>query len=105
MSYSGWERYSRTPLQLRAAVALAITLVFLIVPALGDQWAYAQLYIVKVYDHDWAMALRAAGTLYVWIPVTLIIWLVQSARKTRCARRRTRICLCSVPWPRPAGLL
>jgi membrane-associated phospholipid phosphatase len=102
MSYSGWEKYSRTPLPLRATVALVITLAFLAVPALGDQWAYAHLYIPKVYDHDWAMALRAAGTLYVWIPVALIIWLVQRTNDANAAKKNVYLLLGSAAL---AGLL
>jgi membrane-associated phospholipid phosphatase len=93
MSYTGWSRYERVPLALRATIALAITLVFLIVPALGDQWAYAHLYIPKVYDHDWAMALRAPGTLYVWIPVVLILWLVQRVNDASLAKRNAYLLL------------
>ena len=102
MSYSGWEKYSRAPLALRATVALVITLAFLVVPALGDQWAYAHLYVLKVYDHDWAMALRAAGTLYVWIPVTLIIWLVQRPEDAAAAKKTAYLLLGSAAG---AGLL
>ncbi len=102
MSYDGWKSYARLPLAARAFVALAITLVFLVVPALGDQWAYAHLYIPKVYDRDWAMALRAAGTLYVWIPVVLMLWLVQRAQDGQLAKRRAYLLLGS---PVLAGLL
>ena len=93
MSYDGWKSYSRMPLAVRAGVALVITLAFLVVPAFGDQWAYAHLYIPKVYDRDWAMALRAAGTLYVWIPVALIVWLVQWEQNAALAKRRSLLML------------
>jgi membrane-associated phospholipid phosphatase len=95
MSYDGWSWYSRLPLAARAGAALVITLAFLVVPAFGDQWMYAHFYIPKVYDHDWAMALRAAGTLYVWIPVALIVWLVQSEprQSVMLARRRSLLIL------------
>jgi membrane-associated phospholipid phosphatase len=93
MSYDGWTSYARLPLAARAGVALVITLAFLVVPALGDQWAYAHWYIPKLYDHDWAMALRAAGTLYVWIPVALIVWLVQREENAALAKRRSLLML------------
>jgi membrane-associated phospholipid phosphatase len=93
MSYDGWKSYSRIPLAARAGVALVITLAFLIIPALGDQWAYAHLYQAKVYDHDWAMALRATGTLYMWIPVTLIIWLVRREQDAAAAKRQAFLLL------------
>jgi membrane-associated phospholipid phosphatase len=87
MTESGWRSYSRAPLAVRATMAAAIALAFLLVPALGDQWAYAHLYHAKLYDLDWAMALRATGTLYVWIPVALIVWLVRRERDPALAKR------------------
>jgi len=102
MSYSGWTRYSKAPLALRATVALAITLAFLIVPAFGDQWAYKHLYIERVYDRDWAMALRACGTFYVWLPVALILWLEQRERDVIAARKNAYLLLGSAAL---AGIL
>ena len=98
----GWKSYSRAPLAVRATVALAITLAFLLIPAFGDQWAYSHLYRARLYDLDWAMALRATGTLYVWIPVALIIWLVQREHDATLAKRRALLVLGS---PVLAGLL
>jgi membrane-associated phospholipid phosphatase len=98
----GWKSYSRAPLVVRASVALAISLGFLVVPALGDQWAYAHLYHANLYERDWAMALRAAGTLYVWLPVALIIWLVQREQDATLAKRRVWLVIGS---PVLAGLL
>jgi membrane-associated phospholipid phosphatase len=98
----GWTWYSRAPLAVRATVALAITLAFLLIPAFGDHWAYAHLYRARLYDLDWAMALRATGTLYVWIPVALIIWLVQREHDAALAKRRALLVLGS---PVLAGLL
>ena len=89
----GWKAYERAPLAVRAAVALTVALAFLIVPAFGDHWAYAHVYQQKVYDHDWAMALRATGTLYVWIPVALIFWLVERERDAGTAKRRALLVL------------
>jgi membrane-associated phospholipid phosphatase len=97
-----WQRYSRAPLALRAAVALVITLACLLVPALGDQWTYAHAYRARIYDLDWAMALRATGTLYIWIPVALIVWLVERDDDAALAKRRALLILGS---PAIAGLL
>ena len=102
MSGRGWESYSRAPLAVRATVALAISLACLLIPALADQWAYAHLYHARLYDRDWAMALRSAGTLYVWIPVALVIWLVQRERDAALAKRRA---LLAIGSPVLAGLL
>ncbi|MFI5232427.1 MAG: phosphatase PAP2 family protein, partial [Gemmatimonadales bacterium] len=97
-----WTGYAKAPLAVRAAVALVITLAFLVIPALGDQWAYAHIHQAKVYDHDWAMALRACGTLYIWIPVALIFWLVQREHDPAGAKRRSLLVLGA---PVLAGLL
>jgi membrane-associated phospholipid phosphatase len=105
VSYEGssaWKSYSRAPLALRATVALLITLAFLAVPAFGDQWTYSHLHIERVYDRDWAMALRAVGTLYVWIPVALVLWLVQRAQNPATAKKQALLVLGS---PILAGLL
>jgi membrane-associated phospholipid phosphatase len=102
VSDRAWQRYAKAPLAVRAAVALTITLAFLAIPAFGDQWAYAHLYQAKLYDHDWAMALRACGTLYIWIPVALIFWLVQREHDPAAAKRRALLVLGA---PVIAGLL
>lgn len=102
MSAGGWSRYSKAPLALRATIALAITLAFLMIPALGDQWAYAHLHINRVYDKDWAMMFRVVGRFEVWIPVTLILWLVQRERDPSRAKRNAFLLLGS---PALAGLL
>ncbi len=79
-----------------------MTLAFLVIPAFADQWTYSHFYQARLYDHDWAMALRATGTLYVWIPVALTIWLVQREQDAALARRRALLVLGA---PALAGLL
>lgn len=90
---AAWRSYESAPFAVRAAIALAVTLAVFAIPAFGDQWAYAHVYQAKVYDHDWAMALRATGTLYVWIPVALILWLVGRERDAGTAKRRALLVL------------
>ncbi len=102
MSSDGWNRYSKAPLALRSTVALVITLTFLLLPALGDQWAYTHLHIDRIYDRDWAMALRAYGTFYVWLPVAIILWLVQRERDMLEAKKNAYLLLGS---PAVAGIL
>lgn len=102
MTGGTWQSYAKAPLAVRAAIALTITLAFLVIPAFGDQWAYAHIHQAKVYDHDWAMALRACGTLYMWIPVALIFWLVQREHDFAAARRNALLVLGA---PALAGLL
>ena len=48
------------------------------------------------------MALRATGTLYVWIPVALILWLVQREHEAALAKRHALLVIGS---PALAGLL
>ena len=102
MSNDADKGYAKAPLAVRATVALLITLAFLIVPALGDQWAYKHLYIDRVYDRDWAMALRAYGTFYVWLPVALILWLELRERDPLAAKKQAYLLLGS---PAVAGIL
>jgi membrane-associated phospholipid phosphatase len=102
MSGGGWSSFARAPLAVRASVAVAISLAFLLIPAFADQWSYAHLYHARLYDLDWAMALRASGTLYVWLPVALIIWLVQRERDAALAKRRALLVIGS---PALAGLV
>ncbi|HEY2848645.1 MAG TPA: phosphatase PAP2 family protein [Gemmatimonadaceae bacterium] len=90
---AAWRSYESAPFAVRAAIALTVTLAVFAIPAFGDQWAYAHVYQAKVYDHDWAMALRATGTLYVWIPVALILWLVERERDAGTAKRRALLVL------------
>lgn len=102
MSAGGWTWYSRSPLPVRAAVAIVISLAALVIPSFGDHWAYGHLYHAGLYGLDWAMALRAAGTLYVWLPVALIIWLVQREQDATSAKRRALLVIGS---PVLAGLV
>jgi membrane-associated phospholipid phosphatase len=102
MSDSVWKSCARAPLAVRATVALTITLAFLVIPAFGDQWAYAHIHQANVYGHDWAMALRACGTLYIWIPVALIFWLVKREQDPADAKRTGLLILGA---PALAGLL
>ena len=102
MSDGAWKSYAKAPLAVRATIALAITLACLAIPAFGDQWTYAHIYQAKVYDHDWAMALRACGTLYIWIPVALIFWLVKREQDPAGAKRTGLLMLGA---PALAGLL
>jgi membrane-associated phospholipid phosphatase len=64
---------------LGAAAATAATLLL-------DPWAYQHLVLPSVYDHDWGRLLRVYGSLVLWAPLALCIWLEARAR----APERTR---------------
>ncbi len=75
MSYDGMKRYGSAPLAVRATAALLITLAFLIVPALLDQWAYHHAFMKNVYDQDWARLLRVMGFWPTWLAIALAVYL------------------------------
>jgi membrane-associated phospholipid phosphatase len=67
--------YGRRPIAVRAAIALAITLTFLVVPALLDQWAYHHAFVKNVYDQDWARLLRVMGFWPTWLAIAAAVFL------------------------------
>ena len=73
MSYGSW--YGRQPLAVRATVALAVTLAFLVVPALLDQWGYHHAVVKNVYDQDWARLLRVMGFWPTWLTIAIAVFL------------------------------
>jgi membrane-associated phospholipid phosphatase len=75
MSYDGMLQYRRAPLAVRVAVALVITLAFLVNPALLDQWGYHHAFVKNVYDHDWARFLRVMGFWPTWLVIAFAVFL------------------------------
>ncbi len=73
MNYGSW--YGRQPLAVRATVALAVTLAFLVVPALLDQWGYHHAVVKNVYDQDWARLLRVMGFWPTWLTIGAVVYL------------------------------
>jgi len=99
---SYWTDYGRKPLALRAGVALAITLAFLVVPAFADQWVYAHIYHKNLYDLDWARMLRLMGWWPTWALLAFTLWLHERAADPVAARRRALLVAGS---PAMAGIL
>lgn len=100
MSYA--KEYGKKPLALRAGVALAITLAFLVVPALADTWTYQHVWNPKVYEQDWGRLLRVMGFWPTWLAVALAVWLVQREHDAARAKRSFWLLAGS---PAVAGLL
>jgi membrane-associated phospholipid phosphatase len=100
MSYSA--EHGRRPLVMRASIALAITLAFLLIPAFGDQWVFAHWHNPNVYGTEWGRLLRVMG----WWPT----WLIAAAalymqRASGDPVRATRDAWLLIGSPAVAGLL
>jgi membrane-associated phospholipid phosphatase len=52
-----------------------------------DPWAYRHAVWPAVYQHDVGNALRVMGTVYVWLPVALAVWLEMRSRAPAGAGR------------------
>jgi len=68
-----------------------VTLRRTLVPVLGaglatalafrlDPWVFQHLSNPTVYDHDWGRLLRVMGSLVLWAPLCLAVWLEQRTR-------------------------
>ena len=64
---------------LGAAVATGVTLLL-------DPWAYNHVLLPSVYDHDWGRLLRVYGSLVLWAPLALCVWLEARGRAPDGAR-------------------
>jgi membrane-associated phospholipid phosphatase len=56
-----------------------------------DPVTWAHLRYPSVYNHDWGRLLRVMGSLVLWIPLALAIWLEQRRREPQLARMSWRI--------------
>lgn len=52
-----------------------------------DPWAFHHLAMASVYEHDWGRLLRVYGSLVLWAPLALCVWLEARARTASAARR------------------
>lgn len=75
MSASARQRYQAAPLPVRVAIALAVILGALLVPAPLDHWTYLHLSIPNVYDLDWGRLLRMVGWWPTWALAATAVWL------------------------------
>jgi membrane-associated phospholipid phosphatase len=74
---------SRTHTLFALVAAAAATVVTLLL----DSWAYHHAVMPSIYDHDWGRLLRVYGSLVLWAPLALSVWLEARARAPDRARR------------------
>jgi len=67
---------SRTHTWLALIAAAAATVATLLL----DPWAYNHLVMPSVYDHDWGRLLRVYGSLVLWAPLALCVWVEARGR-------------------------
>jgi hypothetical protein len=60
-----------------AALAALLTAAALAI----DPWAWRHLEYSAVYERDWGRLLRVFGSVYLWLPLTLAVWLERRARE------------------------
>jgi membrane-associated phospholipid phosphatase len=72
---------AQTLLALLAAAAATLATILL------DPWAYRHLVLPSTYDHDWGRLLRVYGSLVLWAPLALAVWLDARGRASDRARR------------------
>jgi membrane-associated phospholipid phosphatase len=59
----------------RSAGLAALVATALVASLLLDAWAWHSLVDLKVYEADWGRLLRVVGSIYLWIPLALVVWL------------------------------
>jgi undecaprenyl-diphosphatase len=47
----------------------------LVASVLLDGWAWRSLVDLKVYEADWGRLFRVVGSIYLWLPLALVVWL------------------------------
>jgi len=87
--------------KLRPAVAILIAAVVTLAALWLDPVAYHQVGPVDLTRYDWGRMLRVMGTLYVWVPLALAVWLQARDRQPARARRAWLLAIAPVV----AGLL
>ena len=100
MSFSA--DYARRSLGVRAAAALAITLTFLLIPALADQWVFAHWSHPNVYGTEWGRLLRIMGWWPTWVIAAIALYLQQRGSD---ASRASRHAWLLVGSPALAGVI
>jgi len=94
--------YARRSLGVRAAAALAITLAFLLIPALADQWVFAHWSHPNVYGTEWGRLLRIMGWWPTWVIAAIALYLQQRGSD---ASRASRHAWLLVGSPALAGVI
>ena len=91
-----WKSYAQAPLPIRAALALLVTLAFLVVPAPLDHWTYVHAYHRDLYNLDWARLLRLVGWWPTWALAAFALWLHRRGSGAAPARRQALLLVGSV---------
>ena len=71
--------------QSRAAVAAAFAAVVTAAALAVDPWVWRHIEYSGVYEKDWGRLLRVFGSLVLWFPLALAVWLERRAREPRGA--------------------
>ena len=69
----------------RAAGAAALAAVVTAAALALDPWVWRHVQMPDVYEKDWGRLLRVFGSLVVWVPLSLAVWLERRAREPRRA--------------------
>lgn len=100
MSYSA--DYARRSLGMRASIALAITLAFLLIPAFADQWVFVHWHNPNVYGTEWGRLLRVMGWWPTWLIAACALYLQRGSADRMRAKRDAWLLVGS---PAVAGIL
>jgi membrane-associated phospholipid phosphatase len=80
-------------------VQLVILAAVLALSVLLDGWAYRSLVDARVYERDWGRLLRVTGSLVLWVPLGVAVWL----ERRRAAPGRAREAWLLIAGPLVAG--
>ena len=75
------------PARGRAAVAAALAAVLTAAALALDPWVWRHVEYSLVYEKDWGRLLRVFGSLVLWFPLALLVWLERRAREIERAGR------------------
>ncbi|HEU5217144.1 MAG TPA: phosphatase PAP2 family protein [Gemmatimonadales bacterium] len=71
----------------RAAGAAALAAVLTAAALALDPWVWHHVEYAPIYDRDWGRLFRVFGSLVLWAPLALVVWLEGRAREPRSATR------------------
>ncbi len=67
--------------------SVAVALLAIAAALLLDRWAWETLALREIYERDWGRLLRVTGSLALWFPLALAVWLEARARNPARAGR------------------
>jgi membrane-associated phospholipid phosphatase len=76
-----------TPEKNRAIAAAALAAVVTAAALALDPWVWSHIQDPGIYERDWGRLFRVFGSLYLWVPLALAVWLERRAREPRSSRR------------------